>query len=242
MAQKIIPILMYHSIKTVSRAEVMRSVHVAPKAFALQMRILKTFGFRGCSVSEAISAIENGTNERLVGLTFDDGYENFFYEALPILSRFDFSATVYCVSNFIGKSNEWDAATGISKNMLMNDAQIKKTISHGIEIGCHSATHKSLIAKECDIHYEISSAKSDLQNRFQTETNSFCYPYGHLNEKIISAVREAGFSSATTMVRSRATSNDSPFTLPRIPVTWHTLPHLFLIKLLTRYEDSRRHR
>ena len=43
--------------------------------------------------------------------------------------------------------------------------------------------------------------------------------------------------TATTMIRGRANPQSNKFQLPRIPITHHTLPHLFLAKILTKYED-----
>lgn len=231
---------MYHSIQNVPKTEIMRSLHVKPRAFALQMWMLKALGYRGCSVSEVAAAFNNNSSEKLVGLTFDDGYENFYHNALPILRKFKFSATVYCVSDLIGKDNEWDRDAGISRNPLMNDEQISTCLQEGIELGCHSATHKSLTTPNCNLHQEITAAKTSLEKRFEINVSSFCYPYGHFNEQVVSATHEAGFNSATTMTRSRATALDNHLSLPRIPITWHTLPHLFLAKILSDYEDRRR--
>ena len=242
MEAKIIPILMYHSIQNVPKTEIMRSLHIKPRAFATQMWLLKTMGYRGCSVSEVLTALDNNSSEKLVGLTFDDGYENFYHNALPILRRFRFTATVYCVSDLIGKDNNWDYGTGISRNPLMNDKQISTCLQESIEIGCHSATHKSLTTSNCDLSREIMVAKTTLENRIETNVSSFCYPYGHFNEEVVAATNEAGYKSATTMIRSRATSLDEHLLLPRIPINWHTLPHLFLAKIFSRYEDKRRHR
>jgi peptidoglycan/xylan/chitin deacetylase (PgdA/CDA1 family) len=241
MEEKIIPVLMYHSIQNIPENEIMRSLHVKPRAFAIQMWLLKALGYRGCSVSEVLAAFNNNSSEKLVGLTFDDGYENFYYNALPVLRRFKFSATVYCVSNLIGKDNQWDRNTGISYNPLMTEEQIRNCLNNGIEIGCHSATHQSLIEDNCDLPKEIKTAKTTLENRFGVSVSSFCYPYGHFNDKVVSAVNEAGFTSATTMMRSRAKPTDQNRILPRIPVNWHTLPFLFLLKILSGYEDRRRY-
>jgi hypothetical protein len=52
-------------------------------------------------------------------------------------------------------------------------------------------------------------------------------------------IKEAGYSTATTMSRGRATPQSNKLTLPRMPITHHTLPHLFLAKILTKYEDKR---
>ena len=236
-----IPILMYHSIQRVSRHEPMRSIHVDPRRFHQQMWILKTLGYEGCTVSHAINALKSESKQKLVALTFDDGYLNFISNALPTLNAFNFKATVYAVSNLTGDYNQWDLGTGISPNKLMDNNQLKICISNGMEIGCHTAHHASLTDKHTDLNAEVHQSKSHLENQLQISVNAFCYPYGHMNNKTILEVKKAGFTSATTMVRSRAKPSDDLFQLPRIPVTWHTLPHLFIAKILTSYEDRRRH-
>jgi len=234
--------LMYHSISNEPKTEVMRSIHVSPAAFKTQMRLLKLLGFRGCSIAECMTAMTSGNRERLVALTFDDGYENFFEEAIPVLDSLSFTATVYVISDCVGGSNIWDRATGISEKRLMSWQQLRLCRDKGHEIGCHSRSHISLIDKESDLIREIMGCKREIELNLEVSPTSFCYPYGHYDSQVMQAVESAGFTNATTMVRGRATKMDNKFELPRIPITWHTLPHLFAIKLLTNYEDKRRNR
>lgn len=241
MENQVIPILMYHSIQSVPRTEVMRSLHVHPRSFALQMRILKMLGFRGCSVSEAIASFKSGKPEKLVALTFDDGYKNFLTNAMPALKKYGFSATVYAVSDLVDTSNRWDSKNGISDNKLMDYSDLRMCVSEGIEVGCHSSTHTSLTAEAVELAREVTFAKETLENNLDICIYTFCYPYGHFNDSVINEVSNAGYKSATTMIRSRATANDDGFCLPRVPITWHTLPHLFLAKVLTKYEDVRKY-
>lgn len=231
---------MYHSIQNVDKTEPMRSLHVSPTAFKNQLQILKILGFRGCTVSEAVRALKEDSKEKLVALTFDDGYQNFLSNALPALQKFGFSATVYVLSGLIGKSNIWDRQSGISPNSLLNELELKLCIGSGVELGCHSHNHHSLISENLNLAAEITESKHLLEQQFEVDVHSFCYPYGHFNTRVVEAVRHAGFKSATTMIRSRACYSDGLFMLPRIPVNWHTLPHLFAAKILTRYEDRRR--
>ena len=237
-----IPILMYHSIKDVGRSEPMRSIHVPPTRFANQIRLIKTLGYRGCSVTEAVDSLSRGCQDKLVALTFDDGYLNFYTAALPILKKFGFTATVYVVSELIGKINEWDLPSGISENPLMSERELKTCVQDGVEIGCHTASHKSLVEQSTNFERELTEAKSHIEALLDQSCMSFCYPYGHYDDRTVEQVRQAGFNNATTMIRGRATSKDDVFELPRIPINWHTMPHLFLIKLLTSYEDKRRGR
>ena len=238
-----IPILMYHSIQRVSRKEIMRSIHVSPLSFKIQMFLIKLLGYRGCSVTEAIDALKTDTDrdEKLIALTFDDGYRNFVTNALPTLERYGFSATIYIVSDLIGDSNRWDEKTGISKNDLMSADEVKLCITKGIEIGCHSATHPKLTDHKVDLERELLTSKRNLEKTLAITINAFCYPYGIYDDTIKQLLHQCGYSSATTMKRGRASASDNAFELPRIPITWHTLPHLFILKIISAYEDRRRH-
>jgi hypothetical protein len=56
---------------------------------------------------------------------------------------------------------------------------------------------------------------------------------------VCNITNNAGYSTATTMIRGRANPQSNKLQLPRIPITHHTLPHLFLAKILTKYEDRK---
>ncbi len=176
---------------------------------------------------------------KVVGITFDDGYRNNLTEALPILKEFGFSATCYIISQMIGGINEWDLDKGIPENPLMNKDEIREWTNEGMEIGSHTQHHMRLT--ECDeekSRTEIIQSKADLEQLFQTVIEHFCYPWGDLNTTIQQITTEAGYLTATTTQRGRATNKQAPLLLPRVPVTYHTLPHLFLLKILSHYEDN----
>ena len=59
------------------------------------------------------------------------------------------------------------------------------------------------------------------------------------NEEILNITKDAGYHTATSMIRGRANEESGSFVLPRIPINHRTLPHLFLAKILTSYEDKR---
>lgn len=234
-----IPILMYHSIAKMPSSEVMRSLHVHPAAFERQMRLLKWLGYRVTGITEALNLRDSG-HDKIVALTFDDAYQNFYTHALPVLNQFGFSATVYVVSDLIGQYNRWDELTGISRNPLMDYRQITECVQNAIEIGAHGCSHASLTEPNTDVRYEVEESKKTIEKLFPIKCQSFCYPYGHFNTLITKAVEEAGFGNAVSMIRSRVNRDDNPFLLPRIPINWRTTSVQFLVKLLTGYEDRRR--
>ena len=239
MHKKAFPILMYHSIAIRPKGTKMRSLHVNPKRFILQMKLLKFFGYRGICMSELKPYLMGEKSGKVVGITFDDGYQNNLSDALPILKKLGFTATLYLVSEKLGGLNDWDTSKGIPKNRLMDKKEIKEWISNGMEIGSHTKNHINLLDCNKEIaSNEISQSKADLEKTFKIKVAHFCYPYGNFDNSILSLVKKAGYETATSTIRGRSRQNDSIFALPRVKVTHHTLPHLFLLKLFSKYEDK----
>lgn len=241
MQQKPIPILMYHSIAAMPKGTVMRSLHVPPKLFKLQMWLIKILGFKGLSMGDLQPYLTGKKTGKVVGLTFDDGYKNNLTGALPILKKYGFSATCYVVSQNIGGINHWDIDKDIPENPMMDKNEIQQWIDAGMEIGSHTQNHVFLSKiDQKDTITEIKHSKHDLEKMFEVSIEHFCYPYGDYNDSIISITKEAGYQTATTVNRGISNINDNLLTLPRIPITHHTLAHLFLLKILSKYEDKRR--
>lgn len=236
----VFPILMYHSIAEVPRGTFMRSLHVSPKRFAFQMYLLKILGYRGVSISELHQNMTKKNPEKVVGISFDDGYKNNLTNALPILKNLGFSATIYIVSQSIGGTNHWDIDKGLKKLDLLSDNEINQWINSGMEIGSHSQHHTDL--NNCSLEIakkEVVQSKIDLEKKFKVPIQHFCYPFGSFNYQIINLIKKAGYITATTTKRGRAMNTENLLCLPRVQITHHTLPHLFLLKILTKYEDKR---
>ena len=240
MPKRPIPILMYHSIEAMPKSTVMRSLHVSPKRFGIQMWLLNMLGYKGLSMRELTPYLEGEKTGKVVGITFDDGYQNNLINAAPILKKYNFSATCYLVSQRIGTSNTWDLDKGITQRPLMTQSEIQEWLNLGLDIGAHTQTHPLLEElSEQQSQEEIFNCKADLEQMFKVSIKDFCYPFGRFNESLVNMIKEAGYSTATTMSRGRATPQSNKLTLPRMPITHHTLPHLFLAKILTKYEDKR---
>jgi peptidoglycan/xylan/chitin deacetylase (PgdA/CDA1 family) len=85
-------------------------VTVRPDRFQQQLRWLDRRGLRGTSMRELLAARHEAADQRLVGLTFDDGYADFAEHVLPALARFGFTATVFVLADLLGDGNSWDQA------------------------------------------------------------------------------------------------------------------------------------
>jgi peptidoglycan/xylan/chitin deacetylase (PgdA/CDA1 family) len=235
-----VPILMYHSIENASKETVMRGMHVPPKRFKFQMWLLKLLGYKGLSMRDLKPYLSGKKTGKVVGITFDDGYRNNLENAAPILNKYGFGATCYIVSDCLGMSNVWDLKKGIDQKPLMSEAQVREWLSNGLDIGGHTKTHADLSVTDNNVSLqEIEQCRHDLERKFNIDIVDFCYPFGRYNKNTLEIVNKAGYQTATTMIRGSTQLVNNPLELKRIPVTHHTLPHLFLVKLLTNYENRR---
>lgn len=237
---KNIPILMYHNIGEPPEGARLRALYVRTGAFGRQMMLLKLLGYRGLSMSEAMPYIRGEKTGKVVAITFDDGYLDTFEHALPVLNTFGFSATCYVVSGRTGQYNDWDAVELNVQKELMTDEQIRAWHAAGMEVGAHTRTHPRLTkCTDEELQTELAGSKADLEALTGAPVTQFCYPYGDLDARVASAVRSAGYSAATTTQRGRACPGDDLMQLRRILVSGSSMLYLFLIKLLTKYEDKR---
>jgi len=231
---------MYHSIQCEKKGAKLRGLSVPPFLFKVQMFILKILGYRGLSMSNLEPYLSGEKRGKVFGITFDDGYQNNYTFALPILKKYSFSATCYIVSNNVNGINHWDIKKGVSKKQMMNYHEIKEWINMGMEIGSHTSNHVHLSnLNKNQLKEEIFNSKIKLENEYKIKVKHFCYPYGDKNSKIVDFVKNSGYTSATTTERGLATSQSNLFELPRVLINHRTYPHLLLLKFFTNYESNR---
>lgn len=235
-----IPILMYHQIDVPPPSGTpLRGLVVSPGAFARQMLLLKLLGYRGLSMRDLEPYLTGEKQGRVVGITFDDGYQNNLHHALPVLRKHGFTATCYAVSSKIGGTNSWDQGL-VAEKPLMTEADWRVWLAAGMDIGSHTRTHADLNQASADqAREEIAGSKRELENTLGCEVRHFCYPYGRFSAEHSQMAREAGYVTATTTRRGRMHAGDDPMTLRRVLVAQATHLLHFALKVGTTYEDRR---
>jgi len=164
-----------------------------------------------------------GNNTRLVGLTFDDGYQDFLHTALPVLEGVGFSATVFTVAGMLGEENNWHHVYEPRPRLKLLTAEDLREISErGTEVGSHGLAHRKLseLAPET-LKQEVSDSRHLLGEILGGTVEGFSYSYGDLNGAAIEAVRRAGYAYACAWnTHGWRTNGDSmDYCLPRIPVS-----------------------
>lgn len=204
------------------------------------MAWLKRLGYTGLSVTALQPYLLGKKSGKVVGITFDDGYQNNLTHALPALVKHGFSSTCYVVSGLLGKTNVWDEAVGIAQTPLMDDRALHQWIMAGQEVGSHTHRHVDLTQVDGETGYlEMASGKAQLEAVIGQPVDQFCYPYGHFKPLHVSMAGELGFTAATTTQRSRCHAGMEMLQLPRVPVLRSTSLPVFWLKVATGYEDRR---
>jgi peptidoglycan/xylan/chitin deacetylase (PgdA/CDA1 family) len=184
------------------------SLNTPPEEFDHQIKSLLDAGYTTHFVRE-VPAIINGEipyDPKMIFITFDDGYEDFYTDVFPILKKYNIRSTAYIISDFIGHHN------------YMKENQLKEVIASGIvEIGSHSLTHPVLKDSSYEFaKHEIMQSKKDLSQRFKIRVETFAYPYGSFSGKDADLVKEAGYKAAVSVIPSVYQSEENMFYLYRI--------------------------
>lgn len=220
-----IPILMYHQVGDFPAPRSPRAIHCHYKRFAVQMAYLYRFSYNVISM-DRVAELLSGSGKippRTVALTFDDGYENFFQYAFPVLQRYAFPAMVYLVSGLIGKRATWLTRDRSVLPPLLDAGQILQLKHAGIDFGSHGINHIKLaeVVGTDRMLDELRHSKEELESLLDEEVRHLCYPYGSHNRQVVEGARATGYQTAVTCVRAFATLEDDLLALPRKTISYN---------------------
>lgn len=210
-------ILMYHSIST-------RPTYLAvpPDEFEAHLRYITLRGWRTVFASELPAALAAG--EPAVCITLDDGYEDNYTTAFPLLKKYGCKATIFIVTGTLGQSFN---ASG-ENFVLMTESQVKDLEASGLaECMPHTHSHVPLKGVErSEVDQELSRSKSAVETLTNKPASVFAYPKSKIDLPAKEAVKAAGFSLAVGGTVGHATSASDMYDLPRImiyPGDWFEL-------------------
>ena len=200
-----IPSMMYHHINPDSvndpKDSILRGLSMSPSKFEADLIDIRDKGYETVFPYEISDKLKRNIKQdkKYVLLSIDDGYEDVYKYAFPLLKKYNMKATFYVMPNFVGRSDDpnrkgtpgdyatWEQLTEMHESGLIN-------------IGSHTMDHAELIAmkyKEADLRYQIFNSKDVLQKKLGIKIRDFCYPYGKYNEEVVKLVKEAGYDTAT---------------------------------------------
>ncbi len=233
-------ILMYHMIRDPIKGAKFNSLRVSPNMFEKQLCYLSENDWHFFTMSELVT-LKDQLPEKSIALTFDDGYQDNFINALPLLKKYKAKATIYLVVDrhnreWSSKRKKKNSSGELMAEPKLLDEQVKELLESGlIEIGSHTVTHDNLpmVSKE-QKHEEIVGSKKQIEELFDIKCQSFCYPFGMYDETDLKLVGQADYSNATTVEKGIDNIEQANlFRLKRITISGKDNLYTFLLKLKT---------
>ncbi len=220
-----VPVLLYHLVNSA----VNDPLCVKPKHFIGHIRALQDAGYQVVSLSNLEEARRNGSR-KIVVLTFDDGYADNVTEALPILTRYKASATMFLSTAYIGQDNLWNPrATYRTRHASLRGLQ--EWLHSGQELQPHGHEHQSFLKlSRSEISSNIRRSRDIVGQLTKSTPYAFAYPFGHHNANIRDMLRGSFRIAFSVGMQSEA----DPLALPRICVDDTVSPSELLKLCATR--------
>jgi peptidoglycan/xylan/chitin deacetylase (PgdA/CDA1 family) len=206
-----IPILTYHRF-----ADNCSSPMCMPKnAFERQMRYLKENGYHVITAEELLAFLEyrQGLPQKSVLITMDDGYRSVYDIAYPILKEYEFTATLFIYTSFVGASK-----------MAITWKQLKEMQSQGFTIGSHTIYHSDLTKPKdgetepefmTRMKEELYGSKNIIDKKLEQDTYIIAYPFGYYDQISLQMARRAGYKMAMSVKRGGNPFFANPMALRR---------------------------
>jgi peptidoglycan/xylan/chitin deacetylase (PgdA/CDA1 family) len=221
----VVPILLYHSISE-TPPDWIAPFTVRPDVFARHLELISSLRCQVLSVSQMVDRLEAGSpwSDRVVVLTFDDGFADMADVVAPVLAERGFPATLYVTTGALSGRRS-GLASRLPPAATLEWRQLPGLEQAGIEIGAHTQSHPALdVLSAPEAFAEIRDSKSCLEDELGHEVRSFAYPHGHHDRRVISMVQRAGYDSACAVKNALSSTGDDPFALSRLTVMAATPP------------------
>jgi len=202
-----VPVLNYHQINDTTHTPLTLSA----SEFEAQIKYLAKEGYTTITPEQLSDHLESGKElpAKPILLTFDDGYKDNYQVAYPILQKYNFTATIFVISDFVNTYDRyltWD--------------QIKEMSSSGFSFESHTLSHVTLtnVADDNELRKQLINSKQGLEWRLGKKVEYLAYPCGKYDQRVIDATKAAGYRGAFTINLGRDKTSSTAYYLNRIPI------------------------
>jgi peptidoglycan/xylan/chitin deacetylase (PgdA/CDA1 family) len=206
-----VPVLMYHHIQDLETAQTEAHLWmtVSPETFRQQMLFLRDNGYQTLSPAQLADFFNQGTTlpPKAVLITFDDGYNDFANNAVPVLKEMGFKATVFL-------------PTGLMDNPgYLSWNQIVSLAGSGFSFGNHTWSHVGVTGSQEKVQTEINTADTQLTSHGLNSTKVFAYPMGSTSLWVQNYLTSLGYQMAFTTQSGSVLCQQRRMALPRIRIS-----------------------
>ena len=152
-------------------------------ATPIDSRNKNTARSQGFTAADAKPSLNNG----FISINFDDGFKSAFQNGMPILDAAGIKTTHYIITGVLGRKP------------YISLEDVKTLRIHGHEIGAHTVIHPHLAdIPQTEVLNQIMKSKQFLEDNGLGPIETFAYPYGSYDQKVLEMARSASLKSART--------------------------------------------
>jgi peptidoglycan/xylan/chitin deacetylase (PgdA/CDA1 family) len=214
-----LPILTYHAI---DGADSPISTH--PALFAETVARLIEAGFVGVDLTEWLARGRPAVT-RGFAVTFDDGLRSIL-PGLEVLHRLGLPATVFLVTDHVGRENDWPGQPSwVPRAATLDWSEVAALSRRGVAFGSHSRSHRQLDRAAIEtVERELRGSSDAIETRLGKPCRLFAYPYGASTRAVRG--RSRLFDAAFGTRQALACSRDDLFNLPRVDACYLRSPRV----------------
>lgn len=186
--------------------------------FEAQMRDLKT-------LAEQVFADGTGgrADARRAAVTFDDGFQSVFDNALPIMANLRIPATLFVPTGYLAGAPGWIPAVRRqqgSSGIVASASTLASSDSRLVTVGSHTVTHPHLPSQAGDaLHAELADSKRALEDITGAPVTMLSFPYGSFDDRVLEAASAAGYRRLFANVPVMERNQDGAQLVGRINVS-----------------------
>jgi peptidoglycan/xylan/chitin deacetylase (PgdA/CDA1 family) len=187
-----VPILMYHYVDAFSKlphGPWGKRLTLSALKFRQEMAYLAVNGYHAVTLSQICEALAGSAllPPKPVALTFDDGGEDNYTTALPVLRRYHFAATFFVITADVGKPG------------YMSWAELRAMSHSGMAIESHTVHHLDLtLLGSAKLKAELVQSRTAIHSGLDLRADYLAYPGGNCDQQVMAAAQTAGYRAAFT--------------------------------------------
>jgi|GEM_PF-616560 len=212
-----VPILMYHYIEEPGGSKLPWLYH-SPQIFEAQLKTLANNCYRTVFVSDVSKSMEGSEilPQKSIALTFDDGYEDMYTTAYPLLKKYGMKGTMYIIVNALDTPG------------YLTREQVKEMAESGaVEISSHTMNHANMQKSNfTNASYEMIASRQELEKIIGRPVTNFAYPYGLFTLRDEHICKSAGYSSCVSTYPGQIQTNNKKYSLYRLRPGYRVGPAL----------------
>ncbi len=204
-----VPVLSYHQVNDTDD----NALTVPTAEFERQIAYLHDEGYHAITPDQLTDYLNNGSPlpEKPVLITFDDGYRDNYKNAFPILKKYDMTATIFLVSDFMDRFDNY-----------LTWAQVQEMSEAGICMGVHTLSHFELTGlSDSELNQQLEGGKLAIEWKTLKFAEYIAYPCGSYNDKVLEHIRQYGYKGGFTVRYDLVHPGDNPYLLSRVPIFGH---------------------